>query len=83
MGSFSLWHWLVVLVVVVLVFGTKRLGSVGKDLGEAVRGFRKGMRDEEADDRPAAQLRDETRRDAAGSREDTREPSAPDRRDPR
>ena len=85
MGSFSLWHWLVVLVIVVLVFGTKRLGNVGKDLGEAIRGFRKGMREESADDdRPAAQLRDESRRDAPASREDTREPSAssPDRRDP-
>jgi sec-independent protein translocase protein TatA len=83
MGSFSLWHWLVVLVIVVLVFGTKRLGNVGKDLGDAVRGFRKGMRDEDADDRPAAQLRDDSRPDAAASREDTREPSASDRRDPR
>jgi sec-independent protein translocase protein TatA len=85
MGSFSLWHWLVVLVIVVLVFGTKRLGNVGKDVGEAIRGFRKGMREDDAnDDRPAAQLRDETRRDATASREeDAREPSAPDRRDPR
>lgn len=81
MGSFSLWHWLVVLVIVVLVFGTKRLGSVGKDVGEAVRGFRKGMRDDGADERPAAQLRDEGRGDAPGAREDTRESS--DRRDPR
>lgn len=62
MGSFSLWHWLIVLAIVVLVFGTKRLGNVGKDLGEAVKGFKKGMRDED-DDRPAGQLRDESRRD--------------------
>ena len=45
MGGLSLWHWLVVLVVVVLVFGTRRLRNVGQDLGEAVKGFRKGMRD--------------------------------------
>ena len=58
MGGFSLWHWLIVLVIVVLVFGTKRLGSVGKDLGEAVKGFKKGMSDE---DKPAARLPDANR----------------------
>lgn len=52
MGGFSLWHWLIVLVIVVLVFGTKRLGNIGKDVGEAVKGFKKGMRDE--DEKPAA-----------------------------
>jgi sec-independent protein translocase protein TatA len=58
MGGFSLWHWLIVLVIVVLVFGTKRLGNVGKDLGEAVKGFKKGMSDE---DKPAARLPDANR----------------------
>ena len=48
MGGLSLWHWLIVLVVVVLVFGTRRLRNVGQDLGEAVKGFRKGMRDGDA-----------------------------------
>lgn len=48
MGGFSLWHWLIVLVIVVLVFGTKRLKNVGQDLGEAVRGFKKGMDGEDA-----------------------------------
>jgi sec-independent protein translocase protein TatA len=43
MGSFSIWHWLIVLVVVVLLFGTKKLRNMGQDLGEAVRGFKKGM----------------------------------------
>ena len=47
MGGFSLWHWLVVLVIVVLVFGTKRLKNVGEDLGEAVRGFKKGLNADE------------------------------------
>ena len=47
MGGFSIWHWLIVLVIVVLVFGTKRLGNVGKDLGEAVKGFKKGMSEDE------------------------------------
>jgi sec-independent protein translocase protein TatA len=43
MGSMSIWHWLIVLLVVVLVFGTKKLSSIGSDLGGAVRGFKEGM----------------------------------------
>jgi len=45
MGSFSIWHWLIVLVIVMLVFGTKKLRNVGSDLGGAVKGFKEGMRD--------------------------------------
>lgn len=45
MGSFSIWHWLVVLVVVVLIFGTKKLKNVGADLGSAVKGFKDGVKD--------------------------------------
>jgi sec-independent protein translocase protein TatA len=45
MGSFSIWHWLIVLLVVVLIFGTKKLKNVGSDLGGAVKGFKDGMRD--------------------------------------
>jgi sec-independent protein translocase protein TatA len=48
MGSFSIWHWLIVLLVVVLVFGTKKLRNIGSDLGGAVRGFKEGMKSEEA-----------------------------------
>jgi sec-independent protein translocase protein TatA len=44
MGSFSIWHWLIVLLVVVLIFGTKKLRNVGEDLGGAVRGFKEGMK---------------------------------------
>lgn len=43
MGSFSIWHWLVVLLIVVLVFGTKKLRNVGKDLGGAVHDFKEGL----------------------------------------
>ncbi|TSE20251.1 Sec-independent protein translocase protein TatA [Tepidimonas alkaliphilus] len=43
MGSFSIWHWLVVLLIVVLVFGTKKLKNLGSDLGAAVKGFKDGM----------------------------------------
>jgi len=45
MGSFSIWHWLVVLVIVMLIFGTKKLRNMGSDLGGAVRGFKDGMRE--------------------------------------
>ena len=48
MGSFSIWHWLIVLLIVVMVFGTKKLKNMGSDLGGAVKGFKDGMRDGEA-----------------------------------
>ncbi len=45
MGSFSIWHWLIVLVIVMMVFGTKKLKNIGGDLGSAVKGFKDGMKD--------------------------------------
>ncbi len=45
MGSFSIWHWLIVLLVIVLVFGTSKLKNVGKDLGGAIKGFKEGMKE--------------------------------------
>ena len=45
MGSFSIWHWLIVLVIVLLVFGTKKLRNIGEDLGGAVKGFKQGMKE--------------------------------------
>lgn len=53
MGSFSVWHWLIVLVIVLLIFGTKKLRNVGQDLGGAVKGFKDGMKDANAPDKPA------------------------------
>jgi sec-independent protein translocase protein TatA len=47
MGTFSIWHWIIVLLVVVLIFGTKKLRNIGADLGTAVRGFKEGMKSEE------------------------------------
>ncbi|MFV0283239.1 MAG: Sec-independent protein translocase subunit TatA [Castellaniella sp.] len=49
MGSFSIWHWLIVLVIVALIFGTKKLRNIGEDLGGAVKGFKKGMKDAQDD----------------------------------
>lgn len=54
MGSFSIWHWLIVLLIVVLVFGTKKLKNMGQDLGGAVKGFKDGMKDGSTTEQPAA-----------------------------
>ncbi|MEJ8854359.1 Sec-independent protein translocase subunit TatA [Variovorax robiniae] len=54
MGSFSIWHWLIVLLIVVMVFGTKKLRNMGSDLGGAVKGFKDGMKDGSAAADPAA-----------------------------
>jgi sec-independent protein translocase protein TatA len=45
MGSFSIWHWLIVLLVIILVFGTSKLKNLGKDLGGAIKGFKEGMKE--------------------------------------
>ena len=56
MGSLSIWHWLIVLVIVVLVFGTGKLKNMGKDLGGAIKGFKDGMKEgEEAPKKEIAQ----------------------------
>ena len=52
MGSFSIWHWLIVLVIVLLVFGTKKLRNLGSDLGGAVKGFKDGLHDGAKPDTP-------------------------------
>jgi sec-independent protein translocase protein TatA len=56
MGSFSIWHWLIVLVIVMLVFGTKKLRNIGTDLGGAVKGFKDGMKPSEAGEEPKDQI---------------------------
>jgi sec-independent protein translocase protein TatA len=60
MGSFSIWHWLIVLLIVVMVFGTKKLKNMGSDLGGAVKGFKDGMKEggQSPDDKaaPAGQV---------------------------
>ena len=48
MGSFSIWHWLIVLVIILLIFGTKKLRNVGQDLGGAVKGFKEGLKEGES-----------------------------------
>ncbi|AKJ69890.1 preprotein translocase subunit TatA [Pandoraea thiooxydans] len=66
MGSLSIWHWLIVLVIVMMVFGTKKLRNIGSDLGGAVKGFKEGMKEGDsttstsaASDKPAVkELRD-------------------------
>jgi sec-independent protein translocase protein TatA len=65
MGTFSIWHWLIVLLIVVMVFGTKKLKNMGSDLGGAVKGFKDGMKtggeaDKDAAAAPASQVADAT-----------------------
>ena len=55
MGGLSIWHWLIVLLVIVLVFGTKKLRNIGGDLGSAVKGFKEGMR---SDDEASRQIKE-------------------------
>lgn len=50
LGGISLWQLLIILLIVVMIFGTKKLGSIGGDLGGAVKGFRKAMSDADKDD---------------------------------
>ncbi len=61
MGSFSIWHWVVVLVIVMLVFGTKKLRNIGSDLGGAVKGFKEGMKEAGGEkDQNATKIADES-----------------------
>ncbi|MBN2691591.1 MAG: Sec-independent protein translocase subunit TatA [Burkholderiaceae bacterium] len=54
MGEFSIWHWLIVLLIVIMIFGTKKLKNMGSDLGEAVRGFKQGMKEADATEEKTA-----------------------------
>jgi sec-independent protein translocase protein TatA len=77
MGSFSVWHWIIVLVIVLLVFGTKKLRNIGSDLGGAVKGFKDGMKTpegtEESQDKAKEQIQS-----AAASTEKTVDVQAKD-----
>jgi sec-independent protein translocase protein TatA len=68
MGSFSIWHWLIVLLIVVMVFGTKKLKNIGSDLGGAVKGFKDGIKEggqsaNDAAPAPPGQVTQDTRTD--------------------
>lgn len=54
MGAMSIWHWLIVLVIIMLVFGTKKLRNIGQDLGGAVKGFKDGVKEGTAEAAAAA-----------------------------
>lgn len=69
MGTLSIWHWVIVLLIVVLVFGTKKLKNIGQDLGGAVKGFKDGMKDAHASDAqqdaPSAQVANQSNADGS------------------
>ncbi len=76
MGEFSIWHWLIVLVIVMLIFGTKKVRNIGADLGAAVREFKEGMRDGTPANAPAegaqAQLAEKgAEREARGAKQES------------
>ncbi len=66
MGSFSIWHWLVVLLVIILVFGTSKLKNIGKDLGGAIKGFKEGIKEGDQPDAAEKQV-EETKKVAGGT----------------
>lgn len=61
MGSFSIWHWLVILAIVLLLFGTKRLRNIGSDLGGAIKGFKNSVKDEANKDEEATKSQEQQR----------------------
>lgn len=74
MGGFSIWHWLIVLAIVALVFGTKKLRNMGEDIGSAVKSFRKSMQDEE----PAARIEPDPAAPADGASRQQHKPGNDD-----
>lgn len=74
MGFDSIWHWLILLVVVLVIFGTKKIGNIGSDLGNAVRGFKKAMHEDDADAKAkpnqAEQTKEQLRADSPASSAD-------------
>ena len=71
MGTFSIWHWLIVLVIVLLVFGTKKLRNLGGDLGGAIRNFKSSMKEEEEKGKSDASTEDQKKIDTSGRVIDT------------
>ena len=71
MGTFSIWHWIIVLVIVVLVFGTKKLRNLGGDLGSAIKGFKDGMKESETGNSAPSSSTNERIIDAHAKVEDT------------
>lgn len=74
MGTWSIWHWLIVLLVVVLIFGTKKLRNIGQDLGGAVKGFKEGMKEgtqsataKQVEEQPGTTIEGEARKEQSKS----------------
>ena len=62
MGTFSIWHWLVVLAIVVVIFGTKKLRNIGSDLGGAIKNFKDSMKNEEEAKKEEAAKQEEAKK---------------------
>ena len=68
MGSFSIWHWLIVLLVIILVFGTKKLKNLGSDLGGAVKGFKDGLKEGNKEEDTLSALEGNDEKDVSDSK---------------
>jgi sec-independent protein translocase protein TatA len=75
MGAFSIWHWLIVLLIVVMVFGTKKLKNIGSDLGGAVKGFKDGMKSGDADAAAAPLTQSDAKKDTSAIDVETKQKS--------
>jgi sec-independent protein translocase protein TatA len=75
MGAFSIWHWLIVLLIVVMVFGTKKLKNIGSDLGGAVKGFKDGMKTGDAEAAAAPLTQAEVKKDTSAIDVETKQKS--------
>ena len=71
-SGISIWQLLIILAIVIMLFGTKRLRSLGSDLGSAIKSFRKGLQE---DEKPAEKLEAARRAEATPSREERRDRS--------
>lgn len=79
MGTMSIWHWLIVLGVVILVFGTKKLSSLGTDVGGAIKNFKKAMNEGESEGKQVAkQIKQSMGADADFSEDKSKEKAADD-----
>lgn len=82
MGSMSIWHWLIVLGVVILVFGTKKLSSLGTDVGGAIKNFKKAMNEGDSEGKQVAkQIKQSMGADADFSEGKSKEKTAADDND--
>lgn len=76
MGGISIWQLLIIAVIVVLLFGTKKLGSIGSDLGASIKGFKKAIKDDDEKQDKSSQDADFTAKSIANKQDDAKKENA-------